>query len=82
MDAGIWVLPMTGKRTLVKSYGTNWDAVEILREICKEGDIYIYNSSTPAGFQKARFARTEWYAPVHVNGNIEVIHVTACIGEK
>jgi hypothetical protein len=82
MDGGMWVSPLTGRRSVVETYGYNWDALDALRAACTQGDVYVYAGGAFYSFQTERFIRPDWYEPVFENGAVVIYHTRGCIGEK
>jgi hypothetical protein len=82
MDAGIWVTPLTGRRSLMEEYGYNWDSSASLREVCSAGDVYVYVGDRYFSFQKDRLIKPDWYELVFESEETDVFHILSCIGGK
>jgi hypothetical protein len=82
VDAGLWITPLTGRKTVFVTHSTNWEELEVVREICKKGDVYIFAGHLPNSFQRARMTRSEWYEIVHAQNGTRLIHANVCIGNK
>jgi hypothetical protein len=62
-DGGIWITPLTGRKTLVRHFSTDFGARATLSDVCEHGISYIYVGGTQESFSLDQLqAQPEQYA--------------------
>jgi hypothetical protein len=65
VDGGIWITPLTARKTILKPSGLRFDLPEIRGEICGDNIPYVYVGGEHQSFDKALLEEhPEWYQPI------------------
>ena len=62
-DAGVWVTPLTERRTTLKPYNMKWTSPRTKAELCGLGSAYVYAGGWPFGFDPRVLGRLDWLTP-------------------
>ncbi len=79
VDGGIWINPLTSRKTIPMLGDLNFEQAEIHAEICKKNIGYIYVGGTSQSFNIPQLdGQTAWYQIVFTLPNAKVYQVIGC----
>ena len=78
-DAGIWIMPLSGRVITSLPYFTDFGSLEIYQSLCQQKVTHIYVGARPQSFQTDFFqARSAWYEVIfHLSGT-QIVRVLGC----
>jgi hypothetical protein len=78
-DAGIWIPALTGRKTTLASFETNFRSARTLKLLCQKHVDYVYVGGTGQNFNAAQLqAKAEWYQGILFLPNAQLYHLTRC----
>ncbi|GAB4423572.1 MAG: hypothetical protein Kow002_13110 [Anaerolineales bacterium] len=78
-DAGVWVSPLTGRRTALATHEANFGGRDFLNWLCRRKVTHVYIGGKEQSFKKRALERkTDWYAPVLLLPRAKVYNVIGC----
>lgn len=78
-DAGIWIMPLSGRVVTSLPYFTDFGSQEIYQSLCQQQVTHIYVGSRPQSFQTDFFqARSVWYEVIFHLPDTQIIRVLGC----
>lgn len=79
VDGGIWINPLISRKTIPAQGNSNFEDVEIHKQVCQKKISYIYVGGTPQSFDSLQLEkRTDWYQLVFSLPNANVYQVIGC----
>lgn len=78
VDGGLWITPMTGIETVMRSNQTPFSARVILDELCASGITHIYAGGNAARFHVEEIASSPWYADLFILPGAYLYRLTGC----
>jgi hypothetical protein len=78
-DAGIWVMPLSGREVTSLPYFTDFGSQEIYQSLCQQQVTHIYVGSRPQSFRADLFeARSAWYEVIFHLPGAQIVRVSGC----
>jgi len=78
-DAGVWVLPLTGRRVVPAAYDVDFNSRGVLKRLCRRGVTHIYVGGGKQSFKNRTLRmKKDWYAPALLLPRAKVYNVIGC----
>jgi hypothetical protein len=78
-DAGAWIFPLTGRKTIPFSYDSDFSRQDVLNALCKKKINYIYIGGLDPTFDNSKIrAHPDWYKILLSMPKVKVYRVIAC----
>ena len=77
-DSGMWVTPLTGRKTIMLPYDYSWFEEDAHNDVCDMGVVYLYSSTFELSFQLNAITRPEWYQLVYEAGDVAIYRLIGC----
>jgi hypothetical protein len=78
-DAGIWIMPLSGREVTSLPYFTDFGSQEIYQSLCQQQVTHIYVGSRPQSFITDFFqARPAWYEVIFHLPGTQIVRVRGC----
>ena len=78
-DAGVWIMPLTDRHTLLLPHITDFNSPDTLKFVCKEGISDIYVGSMAQSFnRKSIEEKPGWYKNILFLPEAQIYQVTGC----
>ncbi len=82
-DAGIWITPLTGRKSIMLSHHLDFPSQEIFEELCKKEIDYIYLDNTSQSFKYSQLdKKPEWYKQTLILPSTSIYQLQSCSYEK
>lgn len=79
VDGGVWITPLTSRKTVHMRWDINFNQPETHDEICAQELNYIYVGGMPQSFSASQLAgRPNWYLEIFVLPKARVYQVIGC----
>lgn len=79
VDGGIWISPLTSRRTILVRNTLSFDQQQTHTDLCRENADYIYIGGVPQSFNASQFDDlTDWYQAVFSLPKARVYHIIGC----
>jgi len=78
-DAGIWILPLTGRKTTLAPYNLDFSMQETRDRICQQKVDYVYVGGSQYSFNTQQLQqRADWYSMSLNLPGVKIFQVTDC----
>lgn len=76
-DAGLWIQPLTGRKTKKRPFDISWLAPDVVADICQFGSVYIYAGGGAFSFDASSYVeRNPQYQKVFSQEKVNIYSVT------
>ena len=78
-DGGIWISPLTGRKTTLFFSGTDFSSPDVFVQLCQKKVEYVYIGGTGQSFNAAQLsARMHWYEKVFSLSQTQIYNLLGC----
>lgn len=82
-DAGIWISPLTSRKTLMLSHHLNFSSQEVFEQLCNKETDYIYLDNTSQSFIYSQLdKKPEWYKKTLALPSTSIYQLQNCSYKK
>lgn len=79
VDGGVWITPLTSRKTVRMRWDINFAQPEVHDEVCRRKINYIYVGGMPESFNALQFAnQSDWYMEIFALPKAKVYRVIGC----